>query len=132
MPIHLTCQNCGKAYTRKPKLAAKSKACCRRCQADLQKIERKGMVLTPHSPILWKDGAENPNWKGGVSEVIWRKQLGNACERCKSKRHLVVHHKDEDKRHNDPENLETLCKACHQAHHCVRDPATGQYVERTA
>src|ERR1039457_2882938 len=35
------------------------------------------------------------------------------CERCGSSLNLEVHHKNEDIRYNNPENLETLCRSCH-------------------
>ncbi len=127
MPISLICQNCGKEYKRKPHLAAKSKACSKRCLGDLQAIERKGWLIAPHSPILFASGEKNPMWKGG-DENYDTKFVGTSCERCDSDRHLLVHHKDHNKRNHDPENLETLCKKCHQTHHCIRDPETGQYV----
>lgn len=127
MPISLICQNCGKEYKRKPQLAAKSKACSKRCLGDLQRIERKGWLMAPDSPILWKSGSDNPAWKGG-DESYDTKFVGQACERCDSSRHLLVHHIDENKRNHDPSNLETLCKKCHQEHHCIRDPQTGKYI----
>lgn len=39
------------------------------------------------------------------------------CERCYSINGLLVHHKDRDFSNNVPENLETLCKRCHQIEH---------------
>ena len=42
---------------------------------------------------------------------------GNECVTCSSKDLLVVHHIDHDKKNNDPENLQTLCRACHARHH---------------
>lgn len=51
-------------------------------------------------------------------------QLGH-CERCKEKLELtnsykrVTHHKDHNKLNNEIENLEILCKSCHQKEHKV-------------
>ncbi len=125
MPISLICQNCGKEYQRKPCFAAKSKACSKQCLGVIQRTESKGKFFAPNSPILWKSGPENPRWRGG-DESYDTKFVGPACERCSSERFLLVHHKDQNKRNHDPENLETLCKKCHQEHHCKRDEK-GRY-----
>ncbi len=126
MPISLICQNCGTEYKRKPALAAKSKACSKQCLGIIQRTEHKGKLWTPHSPILWKSGSESPVWKGGGENYAKRFQQ-DACERCGSDRHLLVHHRDENKYHNELSNLETLCKKCHQDHHVLRDPKTGRF-----
>jgi len=129
MPISLICQNCGKEYTRKPCFAAKSKACSKQCLGVIQRTESKGKVFAPNSPILWANGEKNPMWKGGISEPQAWKHRGDTCERCGSKRFICIHHKDENRANNDPSNLETVCKKCHQTHHAEprRDPATGRY-----
>lgn len=36
-----------------------------------------------------------------------------ACERCRSRTDLDVHHRDGDPTNNAPQNLETLCNDCH-------------------
>lgn len=46
-----------------------------------------------------------------------RKYLGSACEACGGNIVLSIHHIDEDWTNNSPENLQTLCKSCHQRHH---------------
>jgi HNH endonuclease len=67
-----------------------------------------------------QDGATNPAWKGGRDPKTYRKNLQSICERCGSTRFLLIHHKDENRSNNEPGNLETLCKRCHQLHHgCV-------------
>lgn len=49
--------------------------------------------------------------------LSYRHYRQSACERCGSVEKLHVHHKNEDIRYNNPENLETLCEKCHRAHH---------------
>lgn len=41
------------------------------------------------------------------------------CERCAPRivAAVLVHHKDRDPRNNRAENLEALCRACHEAEH---------------
>lgn len=41
----------------------------------------------------------------------------NKCERCSSVKNLLVHHKNRDILKNDQDNLETLCKSCHEKEH---------------
>ena len=64
-----------------------------------------------------QSGSRNNNWKGGFG--LYRTYIKESCERCGSKRFLVVHHRDHDRQNNDPRNLETLCKSCHQKEHEV-------------
>lgn len=49
------------------------------------------------------------------------------CERCGSKSHLLVHHKNRDRHNNELINLELVCKSCHQKEHMIRDEH-GQYI----
>ncbi|HET6498807.1 MAG TPA: HNH endonuclease signature motif containing protein, partial [Coriobacteriia bacterium] len=42
------------------------------------------------------------------------------CEACGGKTSLQVHHIDQVPENNDPENLETLCKYCHDFWHATQ------------
>lgn len=46
-----------------------------------------------------------------------RKHLKTECETCKTGEGLQIHHRDEDPFNNSPENLQTLCGACHTRWH---------------
>lgn len=35
------------------------------------------------------------------------------CDRCKTKKSLVRHHKDQNPKNNDPKNIQILCRRCH-------------------
>lgn len=52
------------------------------------------------------------------------------CERCTARRMVVpasvVHHRDHDQQHNAPANLESLCRACHEAEHGRAGEGGGQ------
>lgn len=57
----------------------------------------------------------------------WRKirarklQENPLCERClkqgRTEVATVVHHRDGNEWNNDPDNLESLCRQCHELHH---------------
>jgi 5-methylcytosine-specific restriction endonuclease McrA len=48
-------------------------------------------------------------------------KLGRVCNRCGIKSNLTIHHKNHN--HNDCriENLEILCRDCHNKHHRIKD-----------
>lgn len=75
-----------------------------------------------------KLGKDNQNYKHGRSVFRrWAqeklKQLSYCCERCGNKIDATVrgtwagHHKDHNQSNNVKENLEVLCKRCHQIEH---------------
>lgn len=57
-------------------------------------------------------GKDNNNYKDGISTYTQHKK--SKCERCGSTKNLMVHHKDGNRKNNDPSNLETLCWSCHE------------------
>ena len=73
-------------------------------------------------------GSDNPNFKHGrysftkVGLLGYRKahrlkaKIGK-CEKCGIKRPLLVHHKDNNKLNNNPDNLQVLCYNCHYLIH---------------
>jgi hypothetical protein len=46
-----------------------------------------------------------------------RKHLKAFCEACGGRQSRQAHHIDQDKANNDPANIQTLCKWCHDFHH---------------
>lgn len=70
---------------------------------------------------------ENANaYKTGIG--IYSKVLKDGkCNRCGSARNLLTHHRDRNRHNNKEENLERLCKACHQEEHLIRD-GKGRYI----
>ncbi len=67
------------------------------------------------------DGENNPAYLNGIG--CYRKRaldaFGAVCQRCASTRFIVVHHKDRDRTHNDLDNLEVLCRRCHNDEHGI-------------
>lgn len=75
-----------------------------------------------------KPGALNGAYRHGICTMRrWAKErlasLNNCCERCGNlidvslKGTWAGHHKDHNRLNNIPENLEVLCKRCHQVEH---------------
>ena len=46
-----------------------------------------------------------------------RKYKKTYCEACGSSKKMVTHHIDQDRTNNDPDNIQTLCKQCHDFFH---------------
>src|SRR5262245_9588805 len=46
-----------------------------------------------------------------------RKHLKISCEACGERRQLQAHHVDQNKANNEPSNIQTLCKWCHNFLH---------------
>ena len=104
------CENCGKKLERK------------RYNGQLEDLStfkrRKFCNLTCA-------GARKELTKHGYS---WRarRHLRLKCESCGYDKKLQAHHIDQDKTNNQPENIQTLCKFCHDFWH-----ATAKRLGRT-
>lgn len=48
---------------------------------------------------------------------IYKKFKKISCEKCFNNKNLIVHHLDDDMTNNVPQNLQTLCRRCHQIEH---------------
>ena len=96
-----SCENCGQPMSRKRygkvledlTVFSKRRFCSLSC-ANTRKI------LTKHGY----------SWRA-------RKHLKTSCEACGESRQLQAHHIDQDMTNNPPENIQTLCKWCHNFHH---------------
>lgn len=82
------------------------------------------------NPMYGKTGAENPNWKGGISperqafyaSLEWKrvalkvKKRDKVCQRCRSKTDLHIHHIisfEVKELRTELSNLVLLCEECH-------------------
>ncbi len=122
-PAQKYCPPCGKK---------RSEECKERsARLSYENAVRTGRIKAPGVGTggnQWEE--KNSQWKGGISTPIaWRRGLKDSCERCESTAHLLVHHKNRNRKNNDPSNLETLCKSCHLCEHEVwknySAPVTG-------
>ena len=80
-----------------------STACCNKARKDPKLFPRE---LQP--PFAVTDRA---------LEYRGRKHLKDACEKCGGKMALQSHHMNGIKADNDPSNIMTLCKKCHDRLH---------------
>ena len=124
----------GKKHSEETKRKISEKAKGRKASNETKTKMREKGLKRHHSEITKRKisesriGIKNWNWLGGVSfepyGLDWTKTLRRAirerdhyrCQLCgkpqEDKAHHV-HHIDYDKKHNDPENLITLCSSCH-------------------
>lgn len=109
------CENCGQRPVH-------AKGRCIRCWSYRHRhgLERPSVIEPPR-------GADRHNWKGDGAKkhsksyrAIRRYSL-RECERCGAPGELR-HHKDENVGNNEPENIEILCRKCHQQHHLGKPP----------
>ena len=96
-----------------------------RCHRCWDYHYRTGIEWTAKPPP--PRGAERHNWKGDAATDDSKRYRANRryrlrdCERCGAPG-VLRHHKDEDVGNNEPENIEVLCKRCHQRHHMGLPP----------
>lgn len=124
-----TCEQCGIVFKIKPFEIADRRTCSRKCLGKLQSKERRGKFRVRE---------KNHGWRGGRSIAYYRRlfrdNLPKECNRCKSKRHIVVHHIDRNRQNNDLKNLEVLCTRCHHIEHGRFDhrDSSGRFTSSSA
>lgn len=132
-----SCQVCGSQY--RPTGPA-AKFCPPCAEAKRKEVIRRGNLTfrtKKGDPTIGvgKGGSnkrftDNPQYKNGIGNFHRLKRQMRAespfCERCDkdltnaSKYEWCVHHRDHNRTNNVRENLEMLCKRCHQIEHeCV-------------
>ena len=63
-------------------------------------------------------GKGNPNYKNGIrtgKRMIL--EVNKICQECGSDERLEVHHKDKNRKNNNLNNLQLLCRSCHSKQH---------------
>jgi 5-methylcytosine-specific restriction endonuclease McrA len=103
--------------------------------------EVRKKISENHAPVPWLNADPLRNYKG-VNVQTYRKKAiryyGKMCMRCNSTENIHVHHKDRNRKNNELENLEVLCKTCHDLEHLeerkiqqLRDEKTGRFLKRS-
>lgn len=105
---------------------------CDSCRVKLQKEYNKDYNKKTYTKIGYDHLVlRNANrFKTGIGIYQKLKKLSLddlRCERCNSEENLLVHHKDRNRHNNELDNLELLCKSCHQLEHMVRD-SSGKFI----
>jgi len=127
------CEICGKEYIARGKAQKYCDECGPMVKRELARKRqaayrgRKGCLVGVGSGNN-QSGEKNHMWKGGVCAYRTMRNDVDHCERCgkprssASKWGFVTHHKDGDRTNNSVDNLEVLCKRCHQIeHHCEKN-----------
>lgn len=121
------CATCGAEFLKRGQNHKRCDPCARSANlANMRRWKRVNVVTGQGSGAL--PGEANSNYKHGICVMRgWAKdrlaELNNCCERCGSsidaarRGTWAGHHKDHDRSNNTPENLEVLCKRCHQVEH---------------
>ena len=113
----------------------KSKFCSKVCSSRYHSYQHRvknGLIQKPGVGSGGNQlGEYNHQYKNGIANFNLRAlaHYGKKCNRCGSLDNIIVHHRDHNRNHNQIENLEVLCKRCHQEHHCNRDSLTGKYIK---
>jgi len=106
---------------------------CRSAYNSYNSRVRKGLIKNPGVGSGGNQfGKNNSQYKNGWTlyrDIPFKLGKPRQCERCQSTKYILVHHKNEDRSNSNLDNLEVLCKKCHQKHHCNRDPETGKYIK---
>lgn len=111
---HVYCRECGIEITHKSRWFVSF--CSRRCMGLWQSKN-----LSKENSPLWKGGSAYgvypPEFNAKLRSSI-RKSYDCECQVCRKKsRSLDVHHIDENKSNNNPENLIPVCRSCHRKVH---------------
>jgi predicted nucleic acid-binding Zn ribbon protein len=131
---HGLCMKCGgQIPSDKYRNAKYCSAKCRSAYISYKWRVKNGLIKKPgvgSGGNQW--GEDNHQFKNGIGTYNANafKHYGRICNRCKTEENLLVHHIDEDRTNNSLDNLEVLCKRCHQNHHCIRDEQ-GRFKKHT-
>ena len=125
------CIRCNMPIIGKYKSAKYCSIRCRQAEISYRHRVKTGKIRKPGvgsgGNQLDKD---NHQYKTGIGLYSKKgfENLPNICNRCKGNINLLVHHIDHNRSNNELNNLEILCKKCHQAHHTRRDES-GRYTK---
>lgn len=125
-----TCRECGTKFL----LKAKKAYYCERCRKKLNSIRvmQERYKKDPNIKIgvgsggnQW--GENNSQYIDGRShyaEKFHRNIKRDCCSICLSKKNLVVHHLDKNRKNNKMSNLILLCRSCHAKVHDIEQNFT--------
>ena len=106
--IPKTCPQCSKTF--EPR-TSRHTYCGRDCANEAHSIRMRG-----EGNSHFKRGDSYSKLVYLIKPLILERDSGR-CVVCSTDRRLVMHHIDENPKHNDPTNLIILCRPCHSRHH---------------
>lgn len=116
------CKICKKEFTKETRSYAYYCNDCykeKRRQDSYNRAVKTGRIKNPgvgSGGNQW--GENNHQWSNYTAEYSYRHVLQKTkCIFCKSKKHLVIHHKDLDRSNNNKGNLVCVCRRCHSKLH---------------
>lgn len=131
MPFKIkNCQICAEEFQPRSGVAK----VCDTCRPEWERRKKQERHKKTYIRKGYNQKKENNNsWRGGIGvfvEMAYNDySLEKKCNRCGSESFLCVHHKDRNRRNNAKENLEILCKSCHQKEHVKRNEK-GQFTKQ--
>lgn len=118
--VNIPCAQCGKLLIKLKEKVKKAKTglvfCDRKCKENAQ---RAGGI-PEMKPSRYIDGSSS-------YRSVAFKTYPKKCNRCGYDSEpgiLRVHHRDRNRKNNDPENLEVLCPNCHDLEHFLAKDGT--------
>lgn len=124
--IMKVCKSCGNEFQQRGHNHKRCDPCARtKNLVNMRQWRLDNVVTGQGSGAL--PGKDNPSYKDGlfIFRTLAKQRLKDnhyCCERCgKTIENLrygwAGHHKDHDRTHNTEDNLEVVCKRCHQIEH---------------
>lgn len=124
------CRRCGETFKLKAAWAWYCPSCRKKRDVEINMAVKKRKIPTTEIGVGSGNSSKNKghythgSFKTGIQAYrnIYRDAHKDIkCELCGSTRYLCIHHKDENRYNNKLDNLQCLCKSCHQKHHLKRD-----------
>lgn len=118
--IGVPCKQCGKVFPIRPSLQrnGRGKFCSISCGAKFNALLR-GQNGNP----------ESKSRLCAIAREAYESIFGHPiCEMCGTSE-ADVHHRDRDRKNNDPPNLQALCRSCHTILHNQAEPRRRKTVD---
>lgn len=134
-----TCKKCGVTFQKEMKSSYVwyCEDCRKKRNVEINMAVKKRKIPTTEIGVGSGNSSKNkshynhPSFKTGIQAyrniykdayIVPRKDGKKmVCALCGSDKYLCIHHLDHNRENNSIENLQCLCKKCHQKHHIKRD-----------
>lgn len=135
-----TCKRCGKKFSKEMKSSYRwyCDDCRKARDVEITMACKKKRIPTTEIGVGSGNSSKNkshykhPSFTTGIQayRAIYRDAHKDIkCEKCGSTKFLCIHHIDENRHNNSIDNLQCLCKSCHQKHHVKRNKK-GQFTAK--